>query len=112
MSLFGTKKDRIEAHTNMLDVAQTIMATAEAQKAGMLKDQRGVKEGWITETEMAMIVAIGHMIGGDDELKVKKVVDQLSIAITQTKFKMGEIKKEDIVKALLGKFGFEVKVKA
>lgn len=109
--IFG-KKNRIEAHTNMLDVAQTIMATDQALKAGLIKDQTGVKEGWITETEMAMIVAIAHMVGGDDESVVRKVTNQLSIGITQSKFKTGEIKREDLIKALLGKFGFEIKVKA
>lgn len=106
--IFG-KKNRIEAHTNMLDVAQTIMATDQAYKAGMLKDQRGVKEGWITETEMAMVIAIAHMIGGDDIATIRKVTDQLSLGITKTKFTTGDIKGDDIIKVLLQKLGVEMK---
>ena len=88
------------------------MATAEAQKVGLLKSQRGVKEGWVTEIEMGMVVVVGHIIGGDDDEVVKKVINQLGLEITKTKFKTGEIKKEDVIKTLLEKLGIEIKVKA
>lgn len=112
MGIFGKKKEVFESHTNMHDTAMNIMATAEAQKVGLLKSQRGVKEGWVTETEMGMVVVVGHIIGGDDDEVVTKVINQLSLEITKTKFKTGEIKKEDVIKTLLEKLGIEIKVKA
>lgn len=112
MGIFGKKKEVFESHTNMHDTAMTIMATADAQKIGLLKNQKGVKEGWVTEIEMGMIVVVGHIIGGDNDEVIQKVINQLSLEITKTKFKTGEIKKEDVIKTLLEKLGIEVKVKA
>ena len=41
MGIFGKKKEVFESHTNMHDTAMTIMATADAQKIGLLKNQKG-----------------------------------------------------------------------
>lgn len=101
MGLFGQKKATIEATTNIKEIASTILAITDAQKLGLLADQRGVKEGLVTEMEMAMVTIVADIVAGDDDKLSHEFMSQLCTTITMMKMKHGSIPVTKVLETVL-----------
>lgn len=112
MGLFGKKEETkrtieigektLVANCKPEDIGVAIMAIHEEASKGVFKDVNGVKEGWITEQEMATVSVVANIIGQGNLDLTRRLTDSLATTVTIAKLKAGKIDKKDMVKVLFG----------